>query len=74
MFEHYLNIFINTVFIENIALSLFLGMCTFLAISKIIKTILNDRNYKKYAIKHPKNINKINKVDFWARKTTMSKI
>ena len=46
----------------------------FLAISKIIKTILNDRNYKKYAIKHPKNINQINKVDFWARKTTMSKI
>ena len=36
MFEHYLNIFINTVFIENIALSLFLGMCTFLAISKKI--------------------------------------
>ena len=36
MFEDYLNIFINTVFIENIALSLFLGMCTFLAISKKI--------------------------------------
>ena len=36
MFEHYLNIFINTVFIENIDLSLFLGMCTFLAISKKI--------------------------------------
>ena len=34
MFEHYLNIFITTVFIENIALSLFLGMCTFIAISK----------------------------------------
>ena len=36
MFEHYLNIFITTVFIENIALSVFLGMCTFLAISKKI--------------------------------------
>ena len=36
MLAHYLNIFINTVFIENIALSLFLGMCTFLAISKKI--------------------------------------
>ena len=34
MFEQYINIFINTVFIENLALSLFLGMCTFLAISK----------------------------------------
>ena len=36
MFEHYLSIFITTVFIENIALSLFLGMCTFIAISKKI--------------------------------------
>ena len=36
MFEQYVNIFINTVFIENLALSLFLGMCTFLAISKKI--------------------------------------
>ena len=36
MFEQYINIFINTVFIENLALSLFLGMCTFLAISKKI--------------------------------------
>ena len=38
MFEHYLNIFITTVFIENIALSVFLGMCTFIAISKKIDT------------------------------------
>lgn len=36
MFEHYLSIFVTTVFIENIALSLFLGMCTFIAISKKI--------------------------------------
>ena len=36
MFEHYLNIFVTSVFIENIALSLFLGMCTFIAISKKI--------------------------------------
>ena len=36
MFEHYLSIFITTVFIENIALSFFLGICTFIAISKKI--------------------------------------
>ena len=36
MFEHYLSIFVTTVFIENIALSVFLGMCTFIAISKKI--------------------------------------
>ena len=36
MFEHYLSLFVTTVFIENIALSAFLGMCTFIAISKKI--------------------------------------
>ena len=36
MFEYYLNLFLTTVFIENIALSFFLGMCTFVAISKKI--------------------------------------
>ena len=40
MFEHYLNIFITTVFIENIALSVFLGMCTFIAISKKIEAAI----------------------------------
>ena len=35
--EYYLNLFIKAVFIENIALAFFLGMCTFLAISKNIK-------------------------------------
>ncbi len=35
---HYLNIFITSVFIENLALSFFLGMCTFLAISKQVST------------------------------------
>ena len=37
MFEYYLTLFIEAVFIENIALAYFLGMCTFLAISKSIK-------------------------------------
>jgi len=38
MFEHYLSIFIKAIFIENIALALFLGMCTFLAVSKRVET------------------------------------
>ena len=37
-------------------------------------TILNDRNYKKYAIRKPKNINQIYEIDIWARKATMDKI
>ena len=38
MLEHYLSIFIKSVFIENLALSFFLGMCTFLAVSKQVGT------------------------------------
>ena len=38
--EHYLSLFIKSVFIENLALAFFLGMCTFLAISKNVKTAL----------------------------------
>jgi Na+-transporting NADH:ubiquinone oxidoreductase subunit E len=38
MFEHYLNLFIKSIFIENMALAFFLGMCTFLAMSKKVET------------------------------------
>ncbi len=36
--EHYLSLFVKSVFIENLALAFFLGMCTFLAVSKNVKT------------------------------------
>ena len=36
--EHYLSLFVKSVFIENMALSFFLGMCTFLAVSKKVST------------------------------------
>ncbi len=39
-FEHYLSIFLTSVFIENMALAFFLGMCTFIAISKNLKTAI----------------------------------
>ncbi len=35
--EHYLSLFVRSIFIENMALSFFLGMCTFIAISKKIQ-------------------------------------
>ena len=38
--EHYLNLFIKSVFIENMALAFFLGMCTLLAVSKSVKTAI----------------------------------
>ena len=36
--EQYINLFIRSVFLENMALYYFLGMCTFLAVSKKVKT------------------------------------
>lgn len=36
--EHYISLFVKAVFVENMALSFFLGMCTFLAISKKVGT------------------------------------
>jgi Na+-transporting NADH:ubiquinone oxidoreductase subunit E len=36
--EHYVNLALKAIFVENLALSFFLGMCTFLAISKKVET------------------------------------
>lgn len=38
--EAYISLFIKAVFIENLALAFFLGMCTFLAVSKKISTAI----------------------------------
>ncbi len=38
MLEHYLSIFVTSIFIENLALAFFLGMCTYLAVSKRVET------------------------------------
>ena len=46
----------------------------FLSIYRTIKTILNDRNYIKYAIRKPHNINQIIEIDKWARKLTLKKL
>ncbi len=36
--EHYISLLVRSIFLENMALSFFLGMCTFLAVSKKVKT------------------------------------
>lgn len=36
--EAYISLFIKSVFVENLALTFFLGMCTFLAVSKKVST------------------------------------
>jgi len=40
MAEHYLSLFVKSVFIENMALAFFLGMCTFLAVSRKVSTAI----------------------------------
>ena len=38
MAEHYISLFVKAVFVENMALAFFLGMCTYLAVSKQVTT------------------------------------
>ena len=38
--EAYISLFVRAVFVENLALSFFLGMCTFLAVSKKVSTAM----------------------------------
>ena len=46
----------------------------YLTIFRSIKTILNDRNYKKYAIRRPQKITEIKEIDKWAKKTTLERL
>ncbi len=38
--SHFIDTFFRAVFLENLALAYFLGMCTFLAVSKKVKTTI----------------------------------
>ncbi|TDO99620.1 NADH:ubiquinone reductase (Na(+)-transporting) subunit E [Marinomonas balearica] len=38
--EHFISLFIKAIFVENMALAFFLGMCTFLALSKKVETAI----------------------------------
>jgi Na+-transporting NADH:ubiquinone oxidoreductase subunit E len=40
MMEHYLSLAVKAIFVENVALAFFLGMCSFLAVSKKVDTAL----------------------------------
>ena len=43
MLEHYLSLATKAIFVENMALAFFLGMCSFLAVSKKVETAIGDR-------------------------------
>ena len=36
--ESYINLFVKSIFIENMVFAYFLGMCSYLAVSKTVKT------------------------------------
>ncbi len=38
--EHYLDLAVKSIFVENMALAFFLGMCSFLAVSRQVKTAI----------------------------------
>jgi len=40
MLEHYLSLAVKSIFVENMALAFFLGMCSFLAVSKKVETAI----------------------------------
>ena len=40
MVEHYVNLAVKAIFVENMALAFFLGMCSFLAVSRQVKTAI----------------------------------
>lgn len=40
MLQHYLSLFVKSVFVENMALSFFLGMCSLLAVSKKVSNAI----------------------------------
>ena len=46
----------------------------FLAISEVIIDVLNDRNYRQIAVKKPKNIKQILKINNWAKTLTKNKL
>ena len=47
---------------------------SYLAISGTIMKIMNDRNYKKYAIRKARNFHEIKNIDEWTKNTIMRKL
>ncbi|MDX1727277.1 MAG: Rnf-Nqr domain containing protein, partial [Pseudoalteromonas tetraodonis] len=57
--EHYISLFVKAVFIENLALAFFLGMCTFLAVSKKVTTLKDFYHEKWFLEENDENQNHI---------------
>ncbi len=74
-----LNEFASTPIIINAANEILVDLylrkrISFSSFYKYLLKVLKDRNYRKYAIKEPKNINEIFHIDKWSRNTTIEMI
>jgi 1-deoxy-D-xylulose-5-phosphate reductoisomerase len=77
--KHRINEHISTPIIINAANEILVDQylkekISFDTFYKYLLQVLNDRNYKKYAIKEPKNVNQIFLIDKWSRDTVYKKI
>ena len=77
--KHRINEHISTPIIINAANEILVdqylkGKISFNTFYKYLLKVLNDRNYRKYVIKEPKNIEQIFQIDEWARNTVYKKI
>ncbi len=50
MLEHYLSLATKAIFVENMALAFFLGMCSFLAVSKKVETAIGRTTPKELVV------------------------
>ncbi len=71
--------YISTPIIINAANELLVDLflkkkINFLDISKTIMKIMNDKNYKKYAITNARNLSKIETIDRWSKKAVIKKL
>ena len=61
---------VNEVLVEHFLLK----KTSFLNIFKVLKSVMKDRNYQKYAVKRASKLSDIYKIDAWAKKITLEKI
>ncbi len=72
--EHYSSPIIINAVNEILVDQYILKKIHFTSFYNYILQVLNDRNYKKYAIKEPKSISQIMQVDQWSRRVVYKKI
>ena len=50
--EHLISLFVRSIFVYNMIFAFFLGMCSYLAVSKNVKTAVGDRKSTRLNSSH----------------------